>query len=112
MPAISIIQPASGVPGDPAAFLSEGAAALFAALVIEALKRLDLMRFDPRLTNLVAFGLTLVLEAAAGLAVYQTTGNSPLFAVLRAAVLGTALATLGYEATLNVLGLLGRGRRA
>lgn len=101
-------------PGEPGAFLNESAAALFAALMIEALKRLGLFRrsaerprLDPRLINLVAFGLTLLLEAVAGLAVYQTTGSYPLFAVLRAALVGTALATLGYEATKNVLGLLG-----
>ncbi|MER3544234.1 MAG: hypothetical protein C4311_06405 [Chloroflexota bacterium] len=101
-------------PGDPGAFLNESAAALFAALMIEALKRLGLFRrsgarpmLDPRLINLVAFGLTLLLEAVAGLAVYQTTGSYPLFAVVRAALVGTALATLGYEATKNVLGLLG-----
>jgi hypothetical protein len=107
---------------DPAVFLNEGAAALFAGLMIEALKRLGTFRrgrdrpgLDPRLTNLVAFGLTLLLEAAAGLAVYQARGSYPLFAVLRAALVGTALATLGYEATKNALELLGRttddGRR-
>lgn len=103
---------------DPGAFLNEGAAALFAGLMIEALKRLGVFRrsaerpaLDPRLINLVAFGLTLLLEAIAGLAVYQTTGSYPLFAVVRAALVGTALATLGYEATKNVLGLLGRQER-
>lgn len=101
-------------PGEPGAFLNEGAAALFAGLMIEALKRLGVFRrsterpaLDPRLINLVAFGLTLLLEATAGLAVYQATGSYPLFAVVRAALVGTALATLGYEATKNVLGLLG-----
>jgi len=110
----------NGIPNNPSAFLNEYAAALFAGLMIQAMKRLGLWQprtaggrgLDPRLTNLVALGLTLLLEAAAGLAVIQTTGNYPLFAVLRAALLGTALATLGYEATMNVLGLFGLGRRA
>jgi hypothetical protein len=100
---------------DPAAFLHEAAAALFASLMIQALKRLGVFRsrpggpgLDPHLTNLIALALTLLLAATAGLAVYQATGSYPLFAVLRAALLGTALATLGYEATKNALELLGR----
>lgn len=101
-----------GISLDPGAFLNEGAAALFAGLMVEALKRWGLFGREGALArrwiNLVALGLTLLLEGVAGLAVYQTTGSYPLFAVVRAALVGTALATLGYEATKNVLGLLGR----
>jgi len=91
------------LPGEAGAFLHGGAAALFAGLMIEALKRLGSFRGGrARLINLVAFGLTLLLEAVAGLAVYQATGRYPLFAVARAALVGAAPATLG---------LLGRQER-
>ena len=67
---------------------------------------------DWRWTNLLALGLTLLLILPVGILIIAegALGERIVQSILMS-VIGTALATWGYEALLNLLGLAGVGAR-
>lgn len=67
---------------------------------------------DWRWTNLLALGLTLLLVLPVGILIIAegTLGERIVQSILMS-VAGTGLATWGYEALLNLLGLAGVGAR-
>jgi len=81
-----------------------------AALCIMLTQWVKAYLHDWRWTNLLALGLTIALVLAAA-AVDGSVNIEEAFAALLTALIGASLATFGYEAILNLLGLAGIGPR-
>lgn len=92
----------------PEGFISIPVAAVVCVLVTQWLKS---YLAEWRFTNLIALGLTLVVEAAALLATGKGAEPAIWFSALWAGFVGACLATYGYETLTNLIGLAGVGPR-
>jgi hypothetical protein len=92
-------------PLDPGGLLNPVAAAALAALLAQWLK---MYLPEWRLTNL----LVLALAIACQLAATWVAGSHDWWGAVWAGFLGASIATFGYEAVMNLLGLARAGTRA
>lgn len=96
-------------PVEAAQLLTVAGVAVFSGLLGEWLKR---YLPDWRWTNLLVLAIALALSAGALAVQLYAPVLEPFLNVLLVAFAGASLATFGYETIMNLLGVLGVGKRA
>jgi hypothetical protein len=92
------------------AFLTIAGTALFAGIALEWLKRYN---GEWRFNQLIALVLAVVAALVAQcIAAQWKPGGAALFEAVLMGFFGASVATFGYEGLVNVLGLMGFGKRA